>query len=90
MNRQNTLTGERKMMNMAELGIVLQAAKSFESTENPMNTGLRAIHYANFMGGLGGTVGGSFTHAGKLKSAPFFAPNCLNPAKFLASVRSTI
>lgn len=38
------------MMNMAKLGTVLQAAKSFESTGNPMNTGLHAIHYAYFRG----------------------------------------
>lgn len=34
------------MMNMAKLGTVSQVAKLFESTGNPMNTGLRAIHYA--------------------------------------------
>lgn len=48
MNRKITLTGEWKMMNMAKLGIVLYAAKPFGNTGNPMNTGLRAIHYAYF------------------------------------------
>lgn len=34
-------------MNMAKLGIVLQAAKPFKNPENPMNTGFLSMHYAN-------------------------------------------
>jgi hypothetical protein len=58
MNPQITLTGDWKMMNMAKLGIVLQAAKLLGNTGNPMNTGLRAIHYAYFRVRKGGTVRG--------------------------------
>lgn len=58
MNPQITLTGDWKMMNMAKVGMVLQAAKPLGNTENPMNTGLRAIHYAYFREGQSGTVRG--------------------------------
>ena len=34
-------------MNMQKLGILGQSEKGFRNRANPMNTGLRAIHYAN-------------------------------------------
>jgi hypothetical protein len=46
MIQQNTLTGDRKIMNMLKLGIVLHAAQPLKNPENTMNTGLPAIHYA--------------------------------------------
>jgi len=48
MIEQNTLTGDRKIMNMLKLGTVLQAAKPFKNPENPMNTVFPAIHYAKY------------------------------------------
>lgn len=36
------------MMNMHKLGIVSQAAKRFEHTENPVNMRFPAIHYAKY------------------------------------------
>jgi len=34
-------------MNMQKLGTLGQSEKGFQNRSNPMNTGLRAIHYAN-------------------------------------------
>lgn len=48
MNQQNTLTGDRKIMNMLKLGIVLHAAQPLKNPENPMNTGSPLIHYAKY------------------------------------------
>lgn len=47
---ENTLTGDRKMMNIQKLGTVTQfkprCKNGSKSGSNPMNTVLRAIHYA--------------------------------------------
>lgn len=38
-------------MNMQKLGTLGQSEKGFRNRENLMNTGLRAIHYANIKAG---------------------------------------
>ena len=46
MNRQITLTGGWKIMNMVELGTVSQARKHLGNVYNPMFYKKRSIHYA--------------------------------------------
>ena len=50
MIQQLTLTGAWKIMNMRKLGTLVQfksrGKNGAELGSNPMNTGLRAIHYA--------------------------------------------
>jgi len=54
MIQQLTLTGGRKIMNMQKVGTLVQfksrGKNGAKLGSNPMNTGTRAIHYANISG----------------------------------------
>lgn len=47
MKRENTLTGDWKIMNMLKPGTVSQAAQPFENPMESAFSGYPAIHYAN-------------------------------------------
>ena len=62
----NTLTGDRKIMNMRKPGMLIQSKTSFknhlQSIVKPMDSGLRAIHYEYLKDGQGGIVRGMVVH----------------------------
>jgi len=62
MIRKNHFTGDRKIMNMQKLGMIIQSKTSIknalQSFENQWIRGCRAIHYANIRHGKGGMVSG--------------------------------
>jgi hypothetical protein len=47
MNRQLTLTGDRKIMNMPKVGTVLLFKNPLQLEEKPIKSMSRAIHYAH-------------------------------------------
>ena len=60
-------------MNMQKLGTLGQSEKGFRNRSNSMNTGLRAIHYANISSGKVGPVGWRLTRHASLQACRRFS-----------------
>jgi hypothetical protein len=97
MKLKNTLTGDRKIMNMQKLGIVVQS--KMLSTVAPktlitrMNRASRAIHYAYFKGAAsrhGSRHGFAFDVTNLLRALPsgcnFSAPGKISLARLLVTL----